>query len=262
MRPVGMALAGIGVGIALVAVFVAWSAMAQPEPAVAAAPAASVVSAPAPAPAPLPVVPAVESEPVPLPVVPPVADVPAPVAAVQEAPAAQQAPPIVIAWVNLSAIFQEGHQPPVQVVETKLAELKALAEEETRQLAEIETRLRELEERINPLPVDSALRRDLERQYEEASLDYELKSTIAERRLATERARMQVDIYSRAEQAVRTVSERDGIHIVLRFDDLSMERDVGASEQLLQRIQIRQLMYCHPSLDITDRVVEEMNRQP
>jgi Skp family chaperone for outer membrane proteins len=170
--------------------------------------------------------------------------------------ASSQAPPTVVATVNIERLFQNLDER--SAADTRLIALAGELDAETQQRQEEIDRLNEELEVYAP---GSKQHQELNEQI--ALKGYQLQAYLdfAKRKLDNEKSQFFRGLYARIKQAVAATAEENGYDVVF-VDDSIVDLPQNATEQEMKRqISARRMLYATNQIDITDQLVERMNRE-
>lgn len=128
---------------------------------------------------------------------------------------------------------------------------------------ELDTRknkLRELKDSILMLPEGSDARRQQENQYGLDSVSLKSWTEFNQNNLVARELEEQLKIYQAICAAVDEVARQEGYKIIIWDDSTSKQIDLRNLQDSAQLISTRHVLYTDNSVDITQLVVEYMNR--
>jgi len=164
-------------------------------------------------------------------------------------------PPAVIAAVDLERLFNS--------LEEQAAADLALQRMADEMNVDVERRRREIDElrdEQESFQAGSASYRDLGRKIELAALELRAMVEFNRQKIEARRADFIRGLYLRIRDAVKLISQRDGINAVF-LDDTIPALDRGDPNMVLQQISARRMIYFDKTFDITDEVISYMNSQ-
>jgi Skp family chaperone for outer membrane proteins len=148
------------------------------------------------------------------------------------------------------------------------ASLNAIGEKYKAQEENYRTRVKEMEDTIEPLldlpetPERRAMQEDL------VALSFEFQAWVrfAADKMDVERSLLMRDLYRSVKAAVKTMAEAEGFDIVIVDDSqgellTSDEARVSREAQVRQQIAARRVLYTAPSVDVTEQLIVRMNNE-
>ncbi len=159
------------------------------------------------------------------------------------------------AVVNVEAVVNGSQE--LQAFNTRLeVEVRGMQVE----LDDLASQLEQLQADFDELPAtDREGRRSIRKKMFEVSSRAEVRKRILQNDIDVRKGEAVKLVYDKMLQAIQTISERDGIDVVL-FDDRAIVIPEGLVEaQVNQRIQARRVLYTSAQGDITERVLNLLN---
>lgn len=170
------------------------------------------------------------------------------------------AQPTAVATIDIVEIFENLKER--QVLEAQLQERLRTRQA---QLEEVTRRLRALQEDLNP--ETGTIRRGTDAYYErlreltEQRAVGQARSQALQQIISIDQGNLRRQLYEKVAAAVRKIAERDGLDLVL-FDDSKFEIPENASnDEVYRAIVTKGIIYKHPTIDITQRVITLMNNE-
>lgn len=162
--------------------------------------------------------------------------------------------PAVIATVDLEAIFEKTNARTA--AEAELASLAETLE------AEQDAKRRQIEEMDQDVKgfmpgtaqYDDALRKLMRETY-----GYQALVEYARQKVEVRRAELFQEIYDQIKTSLKTLAMQNGYDIVL-LDDSIVKIQPGNSQQIIQQISARRMLYGSPTLDVTNEVIAMMSK--
>jgi Skp family chaperone for outer membrane proteins len=170
--------------------------------------------------------------------------------------ASSSAPPTAVATVNIERLFQNLDER--SAADTRL---KALAEELDAETQRRQEEIKRLSDELEIYAPGSKQHQELNEQI--ALKGYQLQAHLdfAARKLDNEKAKFFRGLYARIKQAVAATASENGYDVVF-VDDSVVELPRDATEQEMKRqISARRMLYATNQIDITEQLVERMNRE-
>ena len=167
------------------------------------------------------------------------------------------APPLAAsaAVVNVEAVVNGSEE--LKAFNTRLeVEVRGMQVE----LDDLATQLETLQADFEELPAaDREGRRSIRKKMFEVSSRAEVRKRILQNDIDVRKGEAVKLVYEKMIQAIATISQRDGIDVVM-FDDRGIMIPEGLVEnQVNQRIQARRVLYASEQGDITQRVLNLLN---
>ena len=165
----------------------------------------------------------------------------------------QQRPTVPLAVVNVSKVF-ESYTKYHRLVEGFKADVEAAAQAQRTAETTIKAKMEALKSGsiTNKEDRDRIEKEVADLRFEFAKNGRELQQTFAQRE-----AQIIATVYKDLSDLLTWYCEQNGIHVVLRYDD---DGDAPTPQAAYQKHH-RQVVYCHPNLDLTAVMIEGMNRQ-
>ncbi|MDY7108806.1 MAG: OmpH family outer membrane protein [Planctomycetota bacterium] len=170
--------------------------------------------------------------------------------------ASASAPPAVVATVNIERLFQNLDER--SAADTRLT---ALAEELDAETQRRQEEIERLNEELEIYAPGSQQHRELNEQI--ALKGYQLQAFLdfAMRKLDNEKSKFFRGLYDRIKQAVAATASENGYDVVF-VDDSIVDLPRSATEEEMKRqISARRMLFATNQIDITDQLVERMNRE-
>jgi Skp family chaperone for outer membrane proteins len=172
------------------------------------------------------------------------------------APVAQpqpQRPRSPVAVVDISRIFKEN-----QRFRAMLDQMRKDVEGAEAALRKEGEELRGLANQLKQYQPGTADYRRTEEAVATRNAQLQLKKNFQQKEFMEREAKIYFDVYSQVEQEVAYVAQRYGFEMVLRFNDVEMDNP-GDRQKILQAVN-KAVVFHHPLLDITQPVLERLNR--
>lgn len=139
------------------------------------------------------------------------------------------------------------------------AELQALANKLDAEAKRKRDQIEQLQADLELLESDGAAAKAAEVELLQATFEFELQVQYAQNKLENEKAKSLKRIYKHIREAAAAVADKHGVNVVMVDDSVGDIR--GSTEAEVNReISARRLLYADQSVDITDLVLEELNR--
>jgi Skp family chaperone for outer membrane proteins len=167
-------------------------------------------------------------------------------------PAATFAAEPDIAVLDIARIF-EGYQ-MTRDLEVRFDDKRRAATEEAQTRRNNIEQMRSALAAFDPTSEDFAKR---EAEMQRAETEYEVWSSVEEKRLKAEHKRWLMQIYRNTQAVVGQVAEERGIDLVLTYDQLA--DDAPDSLALRQQILLQKVIYHSARVDVTDEVLRRLN---
>ena len=170
--------------------------------------------------------------------------------------ASSSAPPAVIATVNIERLFQNLDER--SAADTRLTRL---AEELD---AESQRRREEMQQLNEELEIYAPGSKQHQEHNEQIALKgYQLQGFLdfAMRKLDAEKSKFFRRLYDRIKQAVAATAQENGYDVVFVDDSVVDLPRTATEEEMKRQISARRMLYTNAQIDITDELVERMNRE-
>lgn len=155
-----------------------------------------------------------------------------------------------VAVVDVNKVFKEYAK-----FKTLSEELKASIQSKEDELRTIEQNVRAKAQQAQQLR-NQADRDRVEKEIADLKFDFEKKRRDYQNEFLKREATIYSSIYKEMSDVVAAIAKHNGIHLVLRLKD---DVDEENPQAVLQTIN-RQVVYSHEFLDITQVVIESMNK--
>lgn len=184
-----------------------------------------------------------------------------PVAIVLAALVLSAAPPpreLKVAVVNLKHCFDSTRYKAVQDAE---ARYRDYVDKLSREVEQFDKKIKEKDEELKVLQgVGNQDGLQLALQ-ERGLLAYQRKMTAEfnQQKAMYEYQKIQMDLYNGIRRVIAEYAAAQGYDLVFKVDELQLEESSG--ESVSKRINYRPVLYHNTALDITDKVLEQLNAQ-
>ncbi len=163
--------------------------------------------------------------------------------------------PAVIATVNLEVVFNS-------LVEKATADknLQAFADQLEKKQKASRAALDRLEEELGGLAPGSKAHQDKQRAWHEQSFQYQAEIEHNRLKLDKQKAVTMRNIYAHIKGEAKAMSQELGIDIIM-LDDAIVDVELGTEAEVSKQISARRTLYCNPALDVTQDLIDRMNRK-
>lgn len=156
--------------------------------------------------------------------------------------------------VNLKVCFEKEHYERIKDID---AQLQQKRDEYERRLRDIENRMTELQENLNSLPRESALRPEKILQLRRLESDRKFEQEYGRTKFMEFYSDRKIDIYNEVRRVVTMIAQEQHFDLILRVEAPMLEEQ--DPESVSQRINNRVVLYNHEGVDITKDVVKRLN---
>lgn len=167
-------------------------------------------------------------------------------------PASAQQPGSKIAVVDVAAVFK-AHRQFNQSLEAMKADVEIFKNEITRETQ----RINQMTEELNSFTANSEEYKQREQNISDVSAKLAVYRNQKNREFLEREAKLYFDTYVAISRELGSVCEAQGYTLILRQD--GQEVEVGNRASVIQNIN-RDIVYAHPSTDITQMLIERVNR--
>lgn len=164
--------------------------------------------------------------------------------------------PTAVAVVNLPKILEE-----LEERTTREETLAASGKGRQQQLDTLTGRIQVVEADLKILKEGTAEYRDKLIELRELQVTLDARFKLLNQVMSFERGAVMGDLYSKINDAIKRVSERDGYDIVLLSDEEFKMPPEASQEDMNRAVLSRSVLYTHPSVDISDQVIRMMNNE-
>jgi Skp family chaperone for outer membrane proteins len=175
------------------------------------------------------------------------------------APASVAAPsPTVLAMVDMERLINNLNE-----IKDRNAAIAKLREEYRTQLEDMDRRVKGLEAELkDSIPASDRVRR-MEKSSElvEAREAYRLRTTRFQSLVESKNADVIRDLYNKAQTTIASIAEREGYDAVVLDDQKIVIPEGGTESQVTNVILSRRILYAKKGVDITDRLLAQMNAE-
>lgn len=162
--------------------------------------------------------------------------------------------PSVVATVNLETIFNN--------LDEKVAaddRLQQYADELQAQQDQTRDQIARMEEEIGGLAPGTTAYQEKFRELAKKSVEYQAQVELNRSRLDKQKGFTLREIYLNIKAEAHSMSQEFGIDIVM-LDDSVVDLDIGSEADVSRQISARRTLYCNPQLDVTQDLIDRMNR--
>ncbi len=166
------------------------------------------------------------------------------------------APKTSVGLVNLEKLM-------TKLDETKSLndELKATFEKKKKELDEVVTRIKALENERDLLPADSKQRREKSAEVAEQSKLAEARRAIFQTLIDLDNGELVRIMYTKIIASIDSFSQKEGFELVLLDDRGIILPNNATQNQINTAIQAKRILFASDSIDITDRLATLMNAE-
>ena len=164
-------------------------------------------------------------------------------------------PPTRLAVLDIVKVFDSLNE-KVQTDQ----EMTNKGKEVTEQKRKYDEALTKLAAQLKDFKPESQEFKDVSDELLKKGMEARSYAEYSQQRQLLDRRTKTAQIYKRINDAVAAYSQANGIALVLVTD----EPNVGGArseEELLSRITVRKIVYAHPSLDISQAIIDKMNSE-
>ncbi|RMH24802.1 MAG: OmpH family outer membrane protein [Planctomycetota bacterium] len=167
------------------------------------------------------------------------------------------AQPTTVATLDIVTVFEQLNERS-----TLEAQLKTRVEKRQSQLDEINKAIQAIQADLETtLKPGTDEYKERVRQFMEQRAVAEARRTALQQIISIDQGAMRRQLYTKIQDAVKRIAERDGIDIVI-FDDSVLPVPEDASDNDVYRTIITKgIIYRHNSIDLTQRVITLMNNE-
>lgn len=173
------------------------------------------------------------------------------------------APPSAVAVVDLGLLAEK-----LQEAEVERGRLEAEEKRRQTELDQIVNRLKDAQSRFEMLPKDDAAGRfKIRAEMSELEVHVKVRRELLKQGLDIEGVKVTRGLYVRMMEAIDRVAKREGYDLVLVNDSyllgmLPAEVSTPQSAENVQRIvRERRVLFASPRIDLTERLISEMNNE-
>lgn len=167
---------------------------------------------------------------------------------------ADAALPLKIGVVNIKTVFDKYN---------KTADYDKLIEREKKSMqAKLDELIKEVEtlkEEIEVLDQNSELRAEKELRYKNKVNEYQIRVEAGNKALQKKHGENTVKIYIDIKAAIDTYAKENNYTLIFKADPLLTDDSKVADADV--QVNIRAVLYWHPSLDITSAVIKVLNKE-
>jgi Skp family chaperone for outer membrane proteins len=171
-----------------------------------------------------------------------------------QAQGARPGAPQRIGCVNVARVFAEYQR--AKDLNDELAQLQETlkAEEQTRR-----NKIDQVQAEIDTLGDNDATRTKRYEDLLKMQIDYKSWGEVMRAHVTRENSLWTMRVYEEILAAAKALAEREGYDMVLRQDEFQrVSMDI---EVIMQQINSNQVLYTHPSLDLTQSVIDRLNEE-
>lgn len=167
------------------------------------------------------------------------------------------AQPASVATIDLNRVM-EG----LQSVKERNAALRVKGQERQKELDALQEQLKKLDSDLDQLAKDSKERINIVARGIETRQTLQSKAQIYQQLINLEKGEVLREAYAQIEAAAKALAEKEGYDLVV-VDDRAMIQipDRASDQEVSLAAQSRKVLYAGASLDITDRIITQLNNQ-
>lgn len=170
-----------------------------------------------------------------------------------QGPAPRAASPQGVATIDLSFVFKNHTR-----FQGLLNQMKADVEQREAELRAIRDRIKAKAESINQYNVGSPEYKKLEAEITQMQADLQVQVQLQKKEFLEREAKIYYASYREVMELVKFFAERNNIAMVIRFN---RETADSPDPQKVMAELNKTIVYSHPGIDITDIILEQVNRQ-
>lgn len=167
-----------------------------------------------------------------------------------------QPPPPVVGLVDMEALMKG-----LSETTARNAEFMVINEGRQKELDAISQKAKTLQAELEVLKPDAKERRAKVAELFELRELGKNKQQIFQQLSALEEGDIIKNIYAKAQATIAKVAAKDGYSLVLLDDRKAKLRDQGSGKDISSDIMSKKVLYTAESLDITERIITEMNNE-